>query len=83
MSTTTETKPEASGCGLLAGYLTRAELAAEWDCHERTIGRYEAQPGGLPCLYIGGKKLYRVADARAFMVSRILPPNPVRRGRAA
>jgi hypothetical protein len=79
MTTTTETKPETAARGLLAGYVTRAELAAEWNCHERTIARYEAQPDGLPFLYIGGRKLYRIEDARAFMERRITTPNPVRK----
>lgn len=79
MTTTTATKPETAGRGLLAGYVTRAELAAEWNCHERTIARYEAQPDGLPFLYIGGRKLYRIDDARAFMERRVTTPNPVRK----
>jgi len=70
---------DAGKRGLLAGYVTRAELAAEWDCHERTIARYEAMPDGLPFLYIGGRKLYRIEDARAFMERRITKPNPVRK----
>lgn len=79
MTTTTETKPQTAPRGLLAGYVTRAELAAEWNCHERTIARYEAQPDGLPFLYIGGRKLYRIADAMAFMERRVTKPNPVRK----
>lgn len=75
MTTTTETAPR----GLLTGYLTRAELAAEWDCHERTIARYEAMPDGLPFLFIGGRKLYRIENARRFMDSRVTRPNPVRK----
>lgn len=77
MSTTAQTNPKATG-GLLNGYLTRAQLAAEWDCHERTIARYEQMPNGLPFLYIGGRKLYRIEDARAFMAARIVTPNPTR-----
>ena len=79
MSTTTETKPETAACGLMAGYVTRAELAAEWNCHERTIARYEQMPDGLPFLCIGGRKLYRIEDARAFMDRRVTTPNPVRK----
>ncbi|MGX0977208.1 hypothetical protein ACSSVY_002936 [Roseovarius sp. MBR-51] len=82
MTTTTDAKPETAARGLLAGYVTRAELAAEWNCHERTIARYEAMPDGLPFLYIGGRKLYRIEDARRFMDSRIVTPNPVRKGAA-
>lgn len=73
----------AAACGLLAGYVTRAELAAEWNCHEKTIARYEAQPDGLPFLYIGGRKHYRIEDVRAFMDRRITRPNPVRAKRGA
>lgn len=68
--------------GLLAGYVTRAHLASEWYCHERTIARYELEPDGLPCLYIGGRKLYRIEDACAFMERRIKTPNPVRKDAA-
>ena len=82
MTTKAEMKPETAARGLLAGYVTRAELAAEWDCHERTIARYEQMPDGLPFLYIGGRKLYRIEDARAFMDRRITTPNPVRKGAA-
>ena len=70
---------DAGKRGLLAGYVPRAELAAEWDCHERTIARYEAMPDGLPFLFIGGRKLYRIEDARAFMERRIKTPNPIRK----
>lgn len=77
--TTTATKPETAARGLLAGYFTRAELAAEWCCHERTIARYEMEPDGLPCLCIGGRKLYKIEDARAYMERRIQTPNPVRK----
>ena len=75
----------ASRHGLLEGYATRAELAAEWNCHERTVARYENMPNGLPSVTIAGRKLYRIEDARRFMESRIRHPQPVRgsRGRAA
>ena len=77
--TETIEKRDASGSGLLAGFVTRAQLAAEWHCHERTIARYEAMPDGLPFLTIGGRKMYRIEDARAFMERRITTPNPVRK----
>lgn len=79
---TTTLKDSTAGRALLAGYVNRAELAAEWICHERTIARYEAMPNGLPFLFIGGRKFYRIEDARRFMESRIVTPNPVRRGAA-
>ena len=80
--TETIEKRDASANGLLAGFVTRAQLAAEWNCHERTIARYEAMPDGLPFLTIGGRKMYRIEDARAFMERRITTPNPVRKGAA-
>jgi len=82
MQNATVTNPETAARGLLAGYYTRAELANEWNCHERTIARYEQMPNGLPSLYIGGRKLYAIAHARRFMESRITTPNPVRGARA-
>ena len=79
MTIVTKTKSQTPASGLLTGYLSRAELASEWNCHERTIARYEAMPNGLPFLYIGGRKLYRIDDALAFMERRITTPNPVRK----
>jgi hypothetical protein len=42
---------------LLEGYLSRAELAKELSCSERTVARYENLPDGLPSIFIGGRKL--------------------------
>lgn len=80
MHTAAET--ECNTGNLLAGYVTRDQLAAEWNCHPRTIARYEQMPNGLPFLQIGGRKLYAIRDARAFMARRIVKPNPVRGGAA-
>jgi len=75
--------PKPYARSLLDGYVTRAQLAADWNCHERTIARYELEQDGLPSLFIGGRKLYRIEDAIAFMEGRISRPNPVRKPRVA
>jgi hypothetical protein len=77
----TELRNTPATRGLLADFATRAELAAELGCHERTIARYEALPNGLPSVTIAGRKLYRVADVRAFIENRIKSPQPVRGSR--
>jgi len=66
---------------LLVDYLTRAELARELGCSERTIARYGVLPDGLPYLFIGGRKRYRISAVRDWLARREHHPNPVRRGR--
>jgi hypothetical protein len=64
---------------LLAGYVTKAELAAEWQCNERTVDNYRRMPDGLPSLTIGGKVYLPIEGVRDFMARRIRRPNQTRR----
>lgn len=68
---------------ILEGYVTRAELAREFDTCERTIARYENMPDGLPVTIIGGKRFYRRESVHAWLASRERRPNPSRRRGAA
>ncbi len=63
---------------LLAGYISRAELAQSLCLNERTIYRYENQPDGLPCMVLGGRKLYKLETVRKWIEGREKRPNPRR-----
>jgi phage terminase Nu1 subunit (DNA packaging protein) len=65
---------------LLAGYITRADLAAQLGITERTIQNYERLPDGLPFMTMGGKiKLYRIESVAAWIAAREKSRNPRRR----
>lgn len=70
---------EATLPPLLAGYLTRDEVARQLKVNPRTISRYSDQPDGLPFLRVGGRLLYRRDDVREFLDRRLQRPNPGRR----
>lgn len=72
-----------SNSNLLAGYLPRAELAAQLSVSERTLARYENQPNGLPSSVIGGRKLYRIESVQVWLRAQERRPNPKRSVRAA
>lgn len=63
---------------LLAGYMTRTELAAQLGITERTIANYENLPDGLPSLRIGKLKRYRIDSVAAWIASRERSRNPRR-----
>ncbi len=71
--------PKSARVGILDEFLTRAELASELGCHERTLSRYENLPNGLPSIVIVGRKHYSIGDVKRFIASRVSRPNPVRR----
>lgn len=54
----------------LESLVSRAELAKELHVTERTIGRYETLPDGLPSMLIGGKKKYRMDSVIAWLEGR-------------
>jgi len=66
---------------LLAGMLTRDQLAAETGWHSRTILRNEAE--GLPVIVIRGTKLYPIDRVRAWILSHVREREAPRRGRPA
>lgn len=67
--------------GILSGYMDRPTLAAELDCSERTVARYETMPDGLPSTLLAGRKLYRREIVSAWILARETKRNP-RRGAA-
>lgn len=65
--------------GILDGLLTRAQIAADLGCHERTVIRRERE--GMPYLRVGARRLYEPAKVRAWFLSQECRPEPPKRGR--
>jgi hypothetical protein len=68
---------------LLAGCVSRNDLAKALGVCARSISRYESRPNGLPSMVIGGRKLYRLESVRAWIDAQERRPNPRRQRRAA
>lgn len=64
---------------LLAGYLTRDQLASQLGVTVRTLGRWMAQPNGLPYTTLGARTLFRIDAVKEWIASRERRPNPRRR----
>ena len=78
-ATITTDRPTTSAPVILAGLLTRAELAAELRVNERTIFRLAP-----PSIKLGNKVLYNPATVREWILSHERPSRPdPRRGRPA
>ena len=68
----TLTPPASPTPGIFHGLLTRAQLAAELGCHERTLARRERE--GMPHLRWGRKRLYDPSSIRAWVLSHESQP---------
>jgi hypothetical protein len=55
--------------GLLAGYLTRPQLAAELNRTIRTLERWEWERTGPAVTHIGKSPLYKIESVRAWLAS--------------
>ena len=67
--------------GVLAGLLSREQLAAEFCCSTRTLIRRERE--GLPFIKAGAMRLYNPAKVRAWLEAQECRPTPPKRGRPA
>jgi hypothetical protein len=74
----TTTSPSTSNT-VLAGLLTRRELAGQLRCGERTIIRRERQ--GMPLIAVGMMRLYEPEKVRAWLIAHERQHNTPRRGR--
>lgn len=54
-----EIVPDMTAPALLAGWISRGELARELGISVDTLGRWEARRVGPPCVRAGRKVLYR------------------------
>lgn len=72
---------ETSAAGILAGLLSRAELAKELRKSPRTIARWHARRVGPRVVYIGGSPYYPKDEVRDWALSGGTSRKP--RGKAA
>jgi hypothetical protein len=72
-------KPTAAS--IIAGLLNRAQIAAELDCSERTILRFEQ--AGLPVIRLGMLRLYDPVAGRQWLMTRECKHTAPKRGRPA
>lgn len=63
----------------LEGFLPEEEFAKESGVNRRTIKRRRDEPDGLPYLEWGGRIFIPVAEAREWLLNRIVRPNKRRR----
>lgn len=71
----------ASEGGVLAGLLTRVQLAEQLNCSERTIIRYER--AGMPFISFGMIRRYNPPSVREWMLSKERGHTEPKRGRPA
>ena len=62
------------GRRVLHGYLTRAELAAEFNISDRTVARWDAEGTGPPRVLVGRRPYYGITSARTWVASRVRAP---------
>jgi hypothetical protein len=69
--------------GVLAGYLSRDDLAREFNVSPRTVTRWTFQVDGLPYLELGNRTLYERASVLAWLAARCRQAQPTKRRRTA
>lgn len=83
--TCTDTAPppasERASGRILAGWVSRADLARELGLTEDTLRRWEDRRTGPACVRAGRKVLYRRSAIEAWLAAQELPSLPVK-GRA-
>ena len=67
-----------TAASIVAGLLTRPQLAADLDCSDRTIIRYEN--AGLPVIRLGMLRFYNPAAVRAWLMTHERRHTTPRRG---
>ena len=82
MTPTAGTSPtDNHAAAVLAGLVTRKQLAEEWRCSEMTIIRRER--AGLPVIRLGMTRLYDPAKVRAWVLDHEHRQSAPKRGRPA
>lgn len=61
---------ETPTADLLEGWLTRAELAAEFGVTEDTLRRWTSRRSGPPCVRVGNRILYRKEGVLDWLAAR-------------
>jgi hypothetical protein len=65
--------------GVLAGYVSRDDLARELGVSPRTVTRWTFQLGGIPHLAVGNRTLYRRESVTAWLAAREEKPSRTKR----
>lgn len=73
-------EPGGPPLNLLAGWISREDLAEELMVKTDTLARWEARREGPPCMRIGRKVYYRQSSVRDWLLSRE-QSQPKRKGR--
>lgn len=73
-------EPGGPPLNLLAGWISREDLAEELMVKPDTLARWEARREGPPCMRIGRKVYYRQSSDRDWLLSRE-QSQPKRKGR--
>ena len=71
----------AAPLNLLAGWISREDLAEQLMVKPDTLARWEAKREGPPCMRIGRKVYYRQSSVQDWLLS-LEPSQPKRKGRA-
>ncbi len=66
-------RPETAAPTVLAGWISRAELAGELGISVDTLGRWEARRVGPPCVRAGRKVLYRRSAVQDWLQAQEMP----------
>lgn len=69
---------DSPATGLLDGWLTRAEVAAEFGIAEDTLRRWEGKKIGPPSVKLGQRVLYRKDSVREWLRSKERAPAAAR-----
>ena len=80
MSETITLEDRAATQDLLAGWVSRDQLAQELMVTADTLSRWEARREGPPCMRVGRKVFYRRSSVEDWLLSRE-QSQPVRQGR--
>lgn len=65
--------PDTTAPALLAGWISRGELARELGISVDTLGRWEARRIGPPCVRAGRKVLYRRSAVQDWLQAQEMP----------
>src|SRR5437016_3763719 len=69
--------------GLLDGYLTRDEVAAQFGVTKRTVSEWIGKPDGMAHAKVGKRYYFKIDDVRDWLARRVRNRNRTRSPRAS
>jgi hypothetical protein len=66
---------------VMAGYISKAQLLEQLCVSEKALVRYERAVNGLPCVFVGGRKYFKIAEVHAWLDRRAVMPATRRGGK--